>query len=115
MEARASFTRVSVSRTFIVAVLIIVAMGLAAMGGYVARSLTAGGAAASPSQAVHAAPGTVLRQDNPVSGAVDLPWYIQSEISAQPTPRLLQDDPKFIAKYAPAAAPVERSTGHKEL
>jgi hypothetical protein len=66
MEARASFNRPSVSKTFIAAILVLVAMGLGAMGGYVAKGLTSGDIATSQSQSVKAAPGTVLRQDNPV-------------------------------------------------
>ena len=117
MELRASFGGASVSRTFVAAVLVIVAMGLAAMSGYLAKGLTSGSAATSPAQAAHAAPGSVLRQDNPVQPSVELPWYIQSEINAQPTPRIRQDDSYFISLYAPSspAAPQGRSTGHKEL
>jgi len=67
MEARASFSGASISKTFIAAILILVAMGLAAMGGYAAKGLTGTGAA-SQSGTVHAAAGTVLRQDNPSTG-----------------------------------------------
>src|SRR5437879_12968904 len=63
MEARASFTGTSVPKLFVAAVLVLVAMGLAAMGGYVARGLNGNGAAVVGSQAVHPAAGTVLRQD----------------------------------------------------
>jgi len=69
MEARASFSGASVSKTFVAAILIIVALGLAAMGGYAAKGLTGSGAA-SQSGTVHAAPGTVLRQDNPSKSVV---------------------------------------------
>jgi hypothetical protein len=65
MEARASFRGASVSKTFVAAILVIVALGLAAMGGYIAKGLSTAGAAAATSGTVHAAPGTVLRQDNP--------------------------------------------------
>jgi len=65
MEARASFSGASISKTFVVAILVIVALGLAAMGGYVAKGLSGSGAAASQSVTTHAAPGTVVRQDNP--------------------------------------------------
>jgi len=116
VELRASFGGASVSRTFVAAVLVIVAMGLAAMSGYLAKGLTSG-SATSPAQAAHAAPGSVLRQDNPVQPSVELPWYIQSEINAQPTPRIRQDDSYFISLYAPSspAATQGRSTGHREL
>jgi len=67
MEARASFSGASISKTFVVAILILVALGLAAMGGYAAKGLVGTGAA-SQSGTVHAAPGTVLRQDNPSTG-----------------------------------------------
>jgi hypothetical protein len=64
MEARASFGGSSVSKTFVAAILVIVALGLAAMGGYAVKGLSGTGAAAAQSGTVHAAPGTVLRQDN---------------------------------------------------
>lgn len=67
MEARASFSGASISKTFVAAILIIVALGLAAMGGYAAKGL-AGSGAASQNGTVHAAPGSVLRQDNPTTG-----------------------------------------------
>ncbi|HKW73878.1 MAG TPA: hypothetical protein VJQ08_13780, partial [Candidatus Dormibacteraeota bacterium] len=51
-----------VSRTFVAAILIIVALGLAAMGGYLVRGVAGSGAAVTPSQ-TYAAPGT--GQDNP--------------------------------------------------
>ena len=59
MEARASFSGAPVSKTFVAGILVLVAMGLAAMGGYVAKGLTSSGAAASQNVSVHAAPGTV--------------------------------------------------------
>src|SRR5260370_32855519 len=62
MEARASLTGTSVPKTFVAIVLVVIAMGLAAMSGYMARGL-GGGAAEAQGQPVHAAPGTVLRQD----------------------------------------------------
>lgn len=68
MEARATVNGTSVSKTFVAAILVLVAMGLGAMGGYVAKGLDSGTVAA-PSQQVHAAPGTVLRQDNPPKSA----------------------------------------------
>src|SRR2546430_1944178 len=92
MEARASFSGAAVSKTVVAgilvlvamglaatggyvakgltsagaaALLVIVALGLAAMGGYIAKGLSSAGAAAATSGTVHAAPGSVLRQDNP--------------------------------------------------
>lgn len=70
MEARATVNGASVSKTFVAAILVLVAMGLGAMGGYVAKGLGASGTVAAQSQQVHAAPGTVLRQDNPPQSAV---------------------------------------------
>jgi hypothetical protein len=64
MEARASFGRSSVSKTFVAAILVIVAIGLAVMGAYVAKGLS--GTSASQNHFAQPAPGTVLRQDNPV-------------------------------------------------
>ena len=142
MEARASFTGTSVPKLFVAAVLVLVAMGLAAMGGYVARGLNGNGAAVVGSQAVHPAAGTVLRQDNaavvgsqavhPAAGTVmrqdnaaragaELPSYIPQAKAAKGT-RILQDDPYFIAQYSntsTAAASndglVTRKGGHQEL
>lgn len=37
MEARATLKEASVSRTFVAAILVLVAMGLGAMGGYIAK------------------------------------------------------------------------------
>ena len=68
MEARATIREASVSRTFVAAVLVLVAMGLGAMGGYAAKGLGASSAAGQQVQ-VHPAAGTVLRQDNPVQNA----------------------------------------------
>jgi hypothetical protein len=120
MEARASFSGASVPKTFVAAVLVIVAMGLAAMGGYVARGLS-GGAVQAQSQ-THAAPGTVLRQDNPARAGAQLPSYIQQEITPKIAPRILQDDPYFIAQYSGSTSEVAsddglmtRKGGHKEL
>jgi hypothetical protein len=98
MEARAAFSGRSVPKAFVVVVLVIVAMGLAAMAGYVARGLS-GAASVQGPKTVHAAPGTVLRQDSPAQVPAELPSYIQQEIASKPTPRILQDDPYFIGQY----------------
>jgi hypothetical protein len=121
MEARASFSGASVPKTFVAAVLVIVAMGLAAMGGYVARGLSGGAVEAQGQTIVHAAPGTVLRQDNPARAGAELPSYIQQGITPKATPRILQDDPYFIAQYGGTSkavandGSVTRNGGHKEL
>ena len=120
MEARATLNGSSVSKTFVAAVLVLVAMGLGAMGGYAVKGLGASGASTTSIGDVHPAAGTVLRQDNPpqvilrpAPGTVlrqdnppavknaELPGYIQNEIDrSQAAPRLSQDDPAFIQKYA---------------
>jgi len=64
MEARASLGRSSVSKTFVAAILVIVAIGLAVMGAYVTKGLS--GTPASQNHFAQPAPGSVLRQDNPV-------------------------------------------------
>ena len=70
MEVRASLNGASVSKTFIAAILVLVAMGLGAMGGYVAKGIGASGTpAAATQQQVHPAAGTVLRQDSPAQSA----------------------------------------------
>ena len=112
MEARATFSGASVSRTFVAVILVIVAMCLAAVGGYVAKGLGGSNASAIQRQAVHAAPGTVLRQDNPKSltgtGSVDL-----RNGSSRQDDGLL----KSIGYEggATVAQIPERSTGHREL
>lgn len=117
MEARASFNRPSVSKTFVAVILVLVAMGLGAMGGYVAKGLTSGDTATSQGQDVHAVPGSILRQDNPVSAPAELPAYIQKEFPDRPS-RLSQDDPAFIAQYAQsggASADQAERGGHGQL
>lgn len=123
MEARASFNGASVSKTFVAAILVLVALGLGAMGGYVAKGLSGTGAAATQNSTVHAAPGSVLRQDSVSQPApAELPWYIQNEFPKTPS-RLSQDDPYFIAQYATKSQSVDDGTGgvlrnrgnHKQL
>lgn len=65
MEARASINGAGVSKTFVAAVLVLVAMGLGAMGGYAVKGLGVSGApAAGATQVqVYPAPGTHLRED----------------------------------------------------
>jgi hypothetical protein len=77
VEARATIKETSVSRVFVGAILVLVAMGLGAMGGYVVKGAGAGTNGAQ-TQVVRPAPGTVLRQDN------DYPKYgvQQSDTSA---------------------------------
>jgi len=104
MEARATFREASVSKTFVATIAVIAAMCLAAAGGYVARGLSASDQAAVQAQSVHAAPGTVLRQDNPAK--------IESAT-------FKVDDYLRELGYrggASVVTPAEpRSTGHKEL
>ena len=99
MEARASFSGAPVSKTVVAGILVLVAMGLAATGGYVAKGLTASGTAAAQGVTVHAAPGTVLRQDSASNAGAELPGYILQEITPRPTQRYIQDDPYFIAQF----------------
>lgn len=65
MEARRGFEGASISKSFVAAVLVIVALGLGVMGAFVAKGLT-GSAAGSGAQVqqVHITPATSLRQDN---------------------------------------------------
>ena len=70
MEVRTTIRDTSVSRMFVAAILVLVAMGLGAMGGYVAKGLGASSTSAAGQQVqVHPAAGTVLRQDNPAQNA----------------------------------------------
>jgi hypothetical protein len=61
MEARATIKETSVSRFFVGTILVLVAMGLGAMGGYVAKGA---GSAAGTVQVTHSAPALPLRADN---------------------------------------------------
>jgi flagellar basal body-associated protein FliL len=103
VEARASLSGASVSRSFIAAILIIVALGLAAMGGYLVKGVTGSGAAAATQtqSQTHAAPGTVLRQDSPAVAPAH----------AAPGSVLRQDS----SAVAPVQAPQRPSRGHGEL
>jgi hypothetical protein len=101
VEARASFSGPSVSRTFVAAVLVIVAMGLVAMAGYAAGAVFGSSTPVTTSHAAVAAPVTSLRQDN------DYP-----RLTAAPGLRQDNDYPRLTA--APGTSQ-ERSTGHKEL
>jgi hypothetical protein len=138
MEARASFNGSSVSKTFVAAILVLVAMGLGAMGGYVTKGLTAGGSAAQGQGIVKAAPGSVLRQDspvhssikaaagsvlrqdNPVSAPSEVPAWIQNEFPQVPN-RISKDDEYTIAQYATTSPAAVEDNGlrnrgsHKDL
>jgi hypothetical protein len=66
MDVRATIGRTGISRFFVGVVLVTIALGLGLIGGYLAANLS--GTSTGGSQSVHAAPGTVLRQDagNPI-------------------------------------------------
>jgi hypothetical protein len=91
MEARATLRGPKVSRTLVACVLVVVALGVGAMGGYVAANL-GGGKVASPK---HIAP---LAQTVPDQSKAVLPDWLVQEITPKttPTPRIRQDDPNFI-------------------
>ncbi|HKW60042.1 MAG TPA: hypothetical protein VJR46_09860 [Candidatus Dormibacteraeota bacterium] len=73
MEARQTLTGTSVPKGLMIVLAVGAAIALAAMGGYITRSL--GGSSNAVVNVGHPAPGTVLRQDNP-------PVQGQSQISA---------------------------------
>ncbi|HSS61851.1 MAG TPA: hypothetical protein VLK30_10395 [Candidatus Limnocylindrales bacterium] len=97
MEARQAFRGSAVPNGILVVLAICAAVALLAVGMLITKNL--GGSSAPVTSPVHAAPGTVLRQDNPAQAPAELPSYIQQEIAAKATPRMLQDDPNFIAQY----------------
>lgn len=68
MEARQTLKGTSVSKGLIAIMAVGATVGLAAIGSIAANNL--GNSAATQTSAVHAAPGTVLRQDNPVRPAL---------------------------------------------
>jgi hypothetical protein len=89
MEARATLRGPKVSRTLVAGVLVIVALGVGAAGGYVAAGLS-GGKVTSQKQVApltsKAAPAAVLPD-----------WLVQEITPKTPaTPRIRQDDPNFI-------------------
>jgi len=113
MQARATFNRAQESKTFLAAALVLVAMGLAAMGGYIAKDVVGTNAASvSGSVVVHPAAGSVLRQDNPVLVQAELPGWLQREIAPKQSGPIIVDDPTYYSQFLSAPA---RSTGHKEL
>lgn len=117
MEARATLNGAGVSRTFVASTLVLGAMALSALGGYVAGSTVKGGAeagAVNGSVAVHPAAGTVLRQDNPVQTKAELPGWMQREIAGQPANRIIVDDPAYYGQYLSTPA-AERQPDHGVL
>jgi hypothetical protein len=113
MQARATFNSVQGSRTIVAGALVAVAMGLAAMGGYVAKDVFGTDAASVSGVSVgHPAAGSVLRQDNPVQAPATLPDWAFSDKTSKPALPIKVDDPSFYGQYLSAP---ERSTGHKEL
>jgi hypothetical protein len=98
MEAGATFEGARSSRTFVAGVLVLVALGVGAAGGYAAASLGGSKAAASNHAAPAANPAT--QQDYPnhditraiVPAPATLPAYLQQEIAPpSAAPRLSQD------------------------
>jgi hypothetical protein len=115
MEARATINSASVSRTFLAAVLVLVAMGLAAMAGYAAKGVFGSGSAASIAVG-HPAAGTVLRQDNPAKAPAQLPAWMQQELAGKPAAApIIVDDPNYYGQYRATPAPEPRSTGHRNI
>jgi hypothetical protein len=118
MEARATTSGTAVPKAFVAAVLVIVAMGMAAMSGYVARGVLNGsgaGAASTSNLDVHPAAGTVLRQDNPVRAQAELPSWLQQEIASKPATRIIVDDPSFWRQYLTAPPYGERPGGPRYI
>src|SRR5260370_22749923 len=101
MEGRGSLSGTSVPKTFVAIVLVVIAMGLAAMSGYMARGLS-GGAAEAQGQPVHAAAGTVLRQD--AAEAQGQP------VHAAPGTLLRQDHPAPARAQLPSHTPQAKTT-----
>ena len=64
MEARQTLGGSSISKSFVAAVLVSIAIGLGVMGAYIAKDLGGSSAAATQTQPVHVAPATNLRQDS---------------------------------------------------
>lgn len=92
IEARTSFGGASGSRTLVGAMLVVVAMGVGAIGGY-----------AMASQGKIGPNGLGTPATRTVAQPAELPGYIVREISSTSTPRLSQDSPEFIAQYSDPA------------
>lgn len=90
-------------------------MVLAAIGGYVAGTVFGTGTAVTANPAVYAAPGSVLRQDNPSQAPADVPDWIQKEWGTEPAPGTIKvDDPAFVSQYY-TAPPPRAGHGFREL
>lgn len=97
----------SVSRAFGTATVVLAAMVLAGAGGYAAASATQHSAAGNGVIAVHPAPGTVLRQDNPVQAPAELPGYLQQELAPKQVAPIIVDDPAYINQYLAKPSPTQ--------
>src|SRR5438093_89248 len=60
----------------------------------------------------HAAPGTILRQDNPVQSKAELPGWAQNEITTKSGNRIIVDDPNFYNQYLSSSPAAERQPDH---
>jgi hypothetical protein len=70
MEARQTLRGSGVPKGFVIAVAACAALGMALVGSVVAKNFT--GSSSTVNSTVHAAPGTVLRQDNPANAGSPL-------------------------------------------
>lgn len=100
MEARQTLRGSAVPKAITVMVGVIAAVGLAMAASIVTRDF--GGSSATVKSSVHAAPNTVLRQDNPA----------QSSDQAAPGTVLRQDDP---AVSKAGAAPADSQRGYRGI
>jgi hypothetical protein len=113
MEARASINTAAVSRTFVAAVLVLIAMGLAAMAGYMAKGVVGGntGAVTKSVYVGHPAPGTVLRQDNPPRADAELPAWLEQELAGRPAANPIIIDQSYVDQYLASPGPEPRPAG----
>ena len=96
MEIRQTLRENSVPKGLIVLLAISVAVALAAMGTAIAKDLRGSGASVN-SATYHAAPGTVLRQDNPAQGSAPVVVHTGRSSGTQ----IVGDDSGLSAGFGP--------------
>src|SRR5712692_443488 len=105
MEARATFVGARGSKTYVAAVLVVVALAVAAVGGYLVAGLVGSKAAASNHVVPAANPPAYYPMPDVTRAVQGQPaavpdWILQEITPASPAPRLSQDSREFIAQYA---------------
>jgi hypothetical protein len=100
MEARQTLRGSAIPKALLIVLAMCAAVLLAVGASYISRS--AAGSGSSVTTNVHPAPGTVLRQDNPVQGSQLIDRAAESSSSGNPAPgTILRQDNPVAATSAP--------------